>query len=175
MNRSSQWFVGQAISAIRHGIGSRLAFDMTRRAARWTSARRAVSEFPMQGLAVTVNSAPCLAIEDAVGCSAQVLSGQMWLTAEGSPRDTVADVGTTVPLELGVRFVVSAFSDSTTILITAPRHLPDVGFSLQERDGMRVITVTSGRSRLPSALSGSPAAIAAFARRCFAATRTATI
>lgn len=172
MHGSSQWFVAQAMSSIRHGIGSRLAFELARRGKRLFSAHRGSSDFPPQGFAVSVRSAPCLAIEDAVGCTAQVLAGQAWITAEGAPQDTIADAGTTVPLELGVRFNISAFRDMATVLITAPRHLPDVGFSFQKREGMHVLTVTSGRSRLPASLSGSPAAIAAFARRCFAAART---
>lgn len=173
MNFSSQWFVAQAISSIRHGMGSRLALEMVQRGKPSGSAHRAESELPAQGFAVTVRAAPCLAIEDAVGCNAQILTGQAWITAEGAPQDTIAEAGATVPLELGVRFNVSAFRDIATVLITAPRHLPDVGFSLQKRDGLPVLTVTSGSSRLPAKLSGSPAAIAAFARRCFASSRTA--
>ena len=175
MYASSQWFVAQAISSIRHGIGSRLAFEVARRGKRLLSTHRGGSEFPPQGFSVTVRSAHWLAIEDAVGCEARILAGQAWITAEGAPQDTIADAGTTVPLELGVRFNVSAFRDVATVLITAPRHLQDVGFSFQKREGMRVLTVTSGSSRLPAKLSGSPAAIAAFARRCFAAARTATV
>ena len=174
MHLSSQWFVAQAISSIKHGMGSRLASEIARHAQRPTPAPRAEKVIPLQGFAVTVASTPCLTIEDAVGCNAQVLSGQAWITADGAPQDTVSGAGATVPLELGVRFNISAFRDIATVLITAPRHLPDVGFSLQKRDGMPVLTVTSGSTRLPAKLSGSPAAIAAFARRCFAATRTAT-
>ena len=175
MHASSQWFIAQAISSIRHGIGSRIAFEVARRAKRLVSKHRVGSEFPPQGFAVTVRSSHGLAIEDAVGCEARILAGQAWITAEGSLQDTIADVGTRVPLELGVRFNISAFRDVATVLITAPHHLHDVGFSLQRREGMRVLTVTSGSSSLPAKLSGSPAAIAAFARRCFAATRTATV
>ena len=175
MPLSSQWFVAQAISSIRHGMGSRLALEVARRGKRWVAAHLPGGDFPSQGFAVTVRTSPCLAIEDAVGCAVEVLSGQAWITAEGAPLDTIADTGTTVPLELGVRFNVSAFRDVATILITAPRHLRDIGFSVQKRDGMPVLTVTSGSSHLPAKLSGSPAAIAAFARRCFAATRTAAI
>jgi hypothetical protein len=132
-------------------------------------------DLSQHGFAVTVRKAPCLAVEDAVGCYAQVLAGQAWITAEGAPQDIIADAGTTVPLRLGVRFNISAFRDSATVLITAPGHLQDVGFSVQKRDGMPVLTVTSGISRLPAALAGSPAAIAAFARRCFAATQATTV
>ena len=77
--------------------------------------------------------------------------------------------------EAGVRFNISALRDVATILIAAPGHLYDVGFSLQKRDGMLVLTVTSGLSRLPAALAGTPAAIAAYARRCFAGTRSTII
>jgi hypothetical protein len=132
-------------------------------------------EFPLHGFAVTVRSDSCLAIEDAVGCAAQVLAGQVWITAAGARRDTPASAGTTVPLELGVRFNINAYSDIATVLITTPRLLHDVGFSLQQRDGMRVLTVTAGRSTLPASLAGTPAAIAAFARRSFAAARTTTV
>ncbi len=174
MNTSSDRFRAQATSSIPLGTGRRLVFDSPPEE-RWASAHRGGTDRPMQGFAVTVRSTPCVSIEDAVGCEAHVLTGQAWITAEGAPRDTIATAGTIVPLELGVRFNVSAFRDITTVLIAAPRHLPDVGFSMHERDGVRVLTVTSGRSRLPAALSGSPAAIAAFARRCFATARTAAL
>jgi len=129
---------------------------------------------PLQGFTMTVRSEPCVAIEDAVGCVAQVLAGKAWITAEGAPQDVFVDAGTTVRLQLGVRFNVSALDDFATVLVAAPGHLIDIGYSFQKRDGMRVLTVTSGISRLPAMLSGSPAAIAAFARRCFATARTAT-
>jgi hypothetical protein len=145
-----------------------------RRGNRWISPSGEANDVPLQGFAVTVRSEPCLAIEDAVGCALQVLAGQAWITAEGAPRDTFAGAGTTVPLELGVRFNVSAFRDFATVLITTPRLSHDVGFSLQQRDGVRVLTVTAGRSRLPTSLAGTPAAIAAFARRSFAAARATT-
>jgi len=175
MHLSGQWFVAQAISSIRHGVASQSAFDLVRRAKRWVAATRGNFESPGHGFAITVRTSPCIAIEDAVGCSAKVLAGQAWITAEGAPHDVIAEAGTSVALKLGVRFNVSAFRDRATVLITAPRHLSDIGFSFQNRDGLRVLTVTSGRTRLPSMLAGSPAAIAAFARRCFAAARTAAI
>lgn len=170
---SSQWFVAQAVSSIRHGVGTRIAFDVVRRGRRLLAARSSETDATTHGFALTVRSAPCVAIEDAVGCTVKVLKGQAWITAEGAPHDTIVDAGSTVSLELGVRFNVSAFGDAATLLITAPSHLAHVGFSLQKRAGMRVLTVTSGRSRLPAMLTGTPAAIAAFARRCFADTRAA--
>jgi hypothetical protein len=172
MNASSQLFDAPAASPIPLAE-SRVSFDSTHREERRVSAHLRDMEHSTPGFAVTVRSTPCISIEDAVGCEAYVLTGQAWITAEGDLRDTIATTGTIVPLKLGVRFNVSAFRDITTVLIAAPRNLPDVGFSLQERNGIRVLTVTSGKSRLPAALSGSPAAIAAFARRCFATARTA--
>ena len=170
---SSQWFVAQAVSSIRHGVGSRVAFDVVRRARRWLAATSSETDATTHGFAITVRSAPCIAVEDAVGCTAKVLKGRAWITAEGSPHDTIVDAGSTFTLERGVRFNVSAFGDAATLLITAPSRLAHVGFSLHRRAGMRVLTVTSGRSRLPAMLTGSPAAIAAFARRCFADPRSA--
>jgi hypothetical protein len=133
------------------------------------------SDFPLHGFAVTLESKCSLAIEDAVGCAAQVLVGQVGITADGAPPDTIARAGTTMPLGLGIRFTVSAIHGIATVLITTPRHPHDVGFSLQERNGVRVLTVTAGRSRLPTSLAGTPAAIAAFARRSFAATQATAL
>jgi hypothetical protein len=130
----------------------------------------AVQDFAMHGFAVTVRTATCLAIEDAVGCNARVLGGQAWITAEGDPCDTIAEAGTTVALKAGVRFNVSAFRDLATVLIMAPRHLHDVGFSVERRNGVRVLTVTTGIGRLRAWLSDSAAGIAAFARRHCAGT-----
>jgi hypothetical protein len=168
MHLSSEWFVAKAISSIGNGVGSRLAFDAVHRAKHWRSAGSR-PDATTHGFTITLRSSPCVAIEDTVGCAAKVLKGKAWITAEGSPHDTIADAGTIVPLARGARFNVSAFSDVATVLITAPSYLTHVGFSFQERDGMRVLAVTSGRGRL----AGMPAAITAFARRCFAATRAA--
>jgi hypothetical protein len=147
---------------------------LARSGKRKTSSHGEDGDFPLHGFAITLQSGICLAIEDAVGCAAQVLVGQAYIAADGALRRTLARAGTTVPLGLGVRFDVSAIGDSATVLITTPRHPHDVGFSLQERNGMRVLTVTAGRSRLPTSLAGTPAAIAAFARRSFAAAQATT-
>jgi hypothetical protein len=160
----SPWFIAQAISSIRHGMGSRFAFEAARRGQRWFSLLRDAGDPPLRGFAVTVHAAPCLAIEDAVGCRARILTGQAWITAEGAPQDTIADAGTTVSLEQGVRFNVSAFRDVATVLVMAPRDLSSVDFALHECDGMQVLAVTSRRNRLSASLSGGAAAIAAFAR-----------
>ena len=117
--------------------------------------------------------APCLAIEDALGCRAQVLAGRVWITAEGSSVDTIADAGTRMSLQPGVRLNVSAFRDFATVLITAPRDRVDIDFSLHARDGMQVLTVKSGRT-LWESLADGPAVIAAFVRRCLSMTASAT-
>jgi hypothetical protein len=175
MHYGSQWFIAQAISSIRHGMGSRLAFEAARCKERWFSLLRDAGDLPLRGFAVTVRSAPCLAIEDSVGCHAQILAGQAWITAEGAPRDTIAGAGTSVPLERGVRFNVSAFRRSATVLVTAPRNLRDVDFAMHERDGMPVLSVTSSKNSLPTSISGGPAAIAAFAKRYLAVTGAAAV
>jgi hypothetical protein len=54
MHLSSQWFVAQAISSIRHGIGSRLAFEVARRGKGWVAPPRGVSDFPSQGACARV-------------------------------------------------------------------------------------------------------------------------
>ena len=84
--------------------------------------------------------------------------------------DSSPEAGTTVSLEPGVRFNVSAFRDVATVLITVPRDLQDVGFSLHKRDGMDVLSVTSGSKRQAESVADGPAVIAAFAKRCVAAT-----
>jgi hypothetical protein len=175
MEMQQQLSFSPAVPSPRSGVDAQAVDSMARRGNRRTVGDAAGADVPLQGFAFTLRSEYCVAIEDAVGCRALVLAGQAWITAEGSPKDIVVAVGETVPLELGVRFNISAFHDFATVLITAPGHLFDVGFSLQRRHGMRVLTVTSGLSQLPAALSGTPAAIAAFARRCFAATQTVTI
>jgi hypothetical protein len=135
----SPWFIAQAISSIRHGMGSRFAFEAARRGQRWFSLLRDAGDPPLRGFAVTVHAAPCLAIEDAVGCRARILTGQAWITAEGAPQDTIADAGTTVSLEQSVRFNVSAFRDVATVLVMAPRDLSSVDFALHDAMGCRCL------------------------------------
>src|SRR6266513_187881 len=110
----------------REHAGDTCVVCLERRGNRWISPNGQASDFPLQGFAVTVRSEPCLAIEDAVGCAVQVLAGRARITAEGAPQDILAGAGTTVPLELGVRFIVSAFRDVATVLITTPRLSHDV-------------------------------------------------
>ncbi len=163
MHVSSHGLVAQGISSVRHAIRSPLAIASASRTAERAPPHREDREYPLQGFAVSVPVAPCLVIEDAVGCSVRVTAGKAWITAEGAPRDVIADVGTTVPLQSGVRFNVSGFHDTATVLITAPRRLRDVGFSLKSRNGMHVLAVKGRRSRLPALLSAFSAAVATLA------------
>jgi len=174
MHDGSQGLVARAIASIRHGMGSRLAFEAARCKEHGFSLLRHAGDLPLRGFAVTVRSAPCLAIEDGVGCRARILAGQAWFTAEGTPRDTIAGAGTTVPLERGIRFNVSAFRHSATVLVTAPCNLTAVDFAMHERDGMPVLSVTSSTSSLSTSISEGPAAIAAFAKRYFMVTGAAS-
>jgi len=125
-------------------------------------------------LAIAVDAAPCLAIEDSVGCSARVLDGQAWITADGVPEDTIAGAGVSVPLAPGVRVNLGAFRGTTTVLISAPAHLRDVGFSLQELGGIRVLRIAARRRPL-AWLAACVAAIAAGARRCLVITPSPTL
>ena len=131
-------------------------------------------KFPLPGLAIAVGAAPCLAIEDSVGCSARVLAGQAWITADGVPEDTIAGAGVSVPLAPGVRVNLGAFRGTTTVLISAPAHLRDVGFSLQDLGGIRVLRIAARRRPL-AWLVASAAAIAAFATGRLAVTRSPTL
>ena len=65
MNLSGQWFIAQAISSIRHGIGSGLAFAIARRGERRLSAHRGDS--PLRGSAVVVGPAPRLVAAQPLG------------------------------------------------------------------------------------------------------------
>ena len=64
--------------------------------------------------------------------------------------------------------VVIGFSDIVTVSITTPCRAHDVGFSLQQGDGVRVVTVTSGSRPRPASRIDPPATLAANARRSFA-------
>jgi hypothetical protein len=57
---SGQWFLAQAISSIRHGIGSRVASELVRREKRSVLPQRRKVDLP-QRLAVTVRSSSGLA------------------------------------------------------------------------------------------------------------------
>jgi hypothetical protein len=138
------------------------------------SARQSSGDCPLRGFAVDLRTTPCLAIENAGGFCARVLAGQVWITEEGAPRDTIAEAGMSVALEPGVRFNFSAFHDAATVLITAPSHVHDVDFSLKNRDGMRVLSVAAGRGRVLAGLSACAAAVAAFTGHVFAPTWTST-
>ena len=50
MNFGSPWFIAQAISSIRHGMGSRFAFQLARRGEqRWGSRHRGIRQTPYGG------------------------------------------------------------------------------------------------------------------------------
>lgn len=117
-----------------------------------------------QGLAVTVRSAPCLSVEPSVRVFVRVLAGEAWVTANGRPRDTIADPGAIIVLEPGTRFTFTAFREEATMLFTASRRRRDIDFSLRTREGMRRLTIAPGGTRLQAALSRGAAAIATFAR-----------
>ena len=170
MNLSSQWFVGQAVSAVRHGNGSRLALAMVARARKLAGGRSALPRRPAPAFSVALAADRCLAIEGAAGCRLHVVDGEVWVTTEGSLRDVIAGPGDVAVLDGGGRVNVSAFADAT-LLVAAPRA--DVAFALCERDGSQVLAVTAGTPWWRRALREAGAALTAFARRRFAATLAA--
>ena len=64
--------------------------------------------------------------------------------------------------------IVIGFSDIVTVSITTPCRTHDVGFSLQQGNGVRVVTVTSGSGPRPTPRTNPPATPAANARRSYA-------
>jgi hypothetical protein len=165
MHLSSHTRIARGGSSAGHGVDSRPGVTQRSGAEGSALPHRDEGEFPLRGFTVTVQTAPCLVIDDAVGCSLQVLAGKAWVTAAGARRDVIADAGTTLPLEAGFRFNVSGFRDVATVLIAAPRHRYDIGFSLQRHNGMQVLSVTAGGGRLRASLSELSAALQGFARR----------
>ena len=179
MNASMQRNVASSSSTIGNRTGHRLDAAMLACGAQWHAERGtrngpSDNGFPVQGLALIVHSGPCLVIEDAVGCGACVLAGQAWITAEGAPCDTIAATGTTVALQGGVRYNVSAFDDIGAVLITAPERARAITYRLRRRGGIRVLTVAMEGDLLSFSLSEFFASAAGFARRRFAAISAAT-
>jgi len=86
------------------------------------------------------------------------------MTADGRPVDTIVEPGAVLPLEAGTRFTFTAFRDQTTMLFAASRRGRDVDFRIRTREGMRWLTISSGRSRIGAVLARSAAAFSAFAR-----------
>jgi hypothetical protein len=64
--------------------------------------------------------------------------------------------------------VVIGFSDIVTVSITTPCRAHDLGFSLQQGDGVRIVTFTSGSGPRPASRTDPPATLAANARGSFA-------
>ena len=121
--------------------------------------------FPLQGFAVKVGWATGLAIEDDIGCELQVMSGQAWITVEGDPHDIVADEREPMRLQPGIRYYVSAFRDSATVLVNAPCDVRVVDFSLQVKSGVPVLSASAGRGAFRASTPRIAAAIASTARR----------
>ena len=176
MHLSSQWFVAQAVSAVRHGIGSRLAVRSTR-PARSTPLRRRAALPAAFGAAVA--SEHCLGIDDGVGCTLRVVEGQVWITVDGHLRDIIANAGDAIALERGARTYVSAFRDAV-VLIAPGNQTRDVAFEMRETHGLRTLSVSVDRGILAMAAAATAqlwasvtSTLVAFAAHRFRATLAA--
>jgi len=151
----NRWLESQAFSAVRHGIGSlrahravaalaasaSTAVPTARRAAPSALAPSALeSEGARLSLAVPVDR--WLSIVDDAGCTVHVDEGQVWITVEGAANDAIANPGMNVELARGRRTMVSAFRHAMLTLV-APRTSRDVGFTLQQREGGRQLTIAT--------------------------------
>jgi len=170
MHLSSQWFVSQAVSSVRHGTGSRLALAAMSRTRRWASGKAGPLRRAAPAFSVTLVADRCLAIDDAAGCRLHVVDGEVWVTVEGSLRDVIARPGEIVALHRGARVNVSAFSEAA-LLVTAPQG--DVAFALCDQAGSQILTVTTGTPWWKRAVRETAAALISFARRRFVATLAA--
>ncbi len=170
MHLSSQWFVSQAVSSVRHGTGSRFALAAMARTRRWAGGKVGALRRAEAAFSVTLVPDRCLAIDDAAGCRLHVVDGEVWVTVEGSLRDVIARPGETVALHRGARVNVSAFSEAA-LLVTAPQG--DVAFALSEQAGSQFLTVTTGAPWWKRAVTEAGAALMEFARRRFVATLAA--
>jgi len=173
MYASSQWFAAQALSSIRHGMGSRVAFAVARRAKTWIAARRSIAPAPLTGLTVAVSTARALALDVPRGCTLRVVSGQLWITAEGHSRDVIANPGSTVTLEPDVRSNVSAFRDAIAV-VSLPAGARAGTFALSDRRGERVLTVTAAGSGWQGVVKSHFAALVVALRRHAARLAVAT-
>ena len=151
----NRWLESQAFSAVRHGIGSlrahrevaaltasaSTAVPTARRAAPSALAPSALElEGARLSLAVPVDR--WLSIVDDAGCTVHVDEGQVWITVEGAANDAIANPGMNVELARGRRTMVSAFRHAMLTLV-APRTSRDVGFTLQQREGGRQLTIAT--------------------------------
>lgn len=63
-------------------------------------------------------------IEDGRGLAVQCLSGRLWLTQEGDPRDIVLEPGDLAPIERDGLSIVAALRDSSFVLLAANPAAP---------------------------------------------------
>ena len=103
-------------------------------------------DFPLQGLTLSVRFNDHLAIECPPQCSLKVLAGRAWVTVDGAWRDLIAEPLDTIALAADTRTNVSALYDVATVMVVVPGHFHDAAFALREEGGVRVLSVTTGRS-----------------------------
>ena len=127
------------------------------------------ADFPLQGLTLSVRFNHHLAIECPAQCSLKVLSGRAWVTVDGAWRDLIAEPLDTIPLAPDTRTNVSALYGVATVMVVVPGHFHDAAFALREAGGIRVLSVTTGRSPMRDLARQLAAKAAGIAGRWFLA------
>jgi hypothetical protein len=87
----------------------------------------------------------CLRIVGEAGYTVRIDEGEVWITVDGQHRDVIARAGERLALDPESRALLSSFRDAA-VVVSAPCGSDDVGFLLQDLDGLRglrVLTVTA--------------------------------
>ncbi len=165
------WAAGYPTPAARHVDATAPAVGSTRRAHRPPRSRAA------GGFAARVTAERCLAVEGGTDCTVRVVEGEVWVTVEGQPEDTIAGAGARLDLAANACTFIGAFRDAA-VLIEPRQRSRRVAFALRDEMGLRVLTVTVGLGGSGRALawlrrlaSGFTKAYVAYAQRRFDARR----
>jgi hypothetical protein len=124
-------------------------------------------DFVLQALTLSVGSFNVVVIECPPQCSLKVLAGRAWITVDGASRDMIAEPLDTIPLAADARTNLSALYDEVTVQVSVPGHFHDASFTLRKADGVRVLSVRTGRERTRELVQALRAQVAAAARRWF--------
>jgi hypothetical protein len=140
MQKSGEWFMAQAVNAVRHRIASALAIKTAKAAAKSIIAAT-TGEYDRDAmtLSVPITAEGWITIVDNAGCTARVVRGQVWMTTEGFHDDTIAEQGQKLVFKRGGRALLTAFRDAV-IVIAAPKR-KDLRFALDRTGRNSVVTI----------------------------------
>jgi len=92
-------------------------------------------------IAIALHENECLAVDDSVGCTADVRRGQVWITTEGRVEDVIASAGERGTLSRASGIVVNALR-TATVVVRASRRVRDVTFRVSRSSAGNVVLVT---------------------------------